>query len=124
LVRTTAAAAACFPSGRSPSAIAALHQFADARPFENAEPGDPDVANPFAVVLQQAKRIGQLRAEIETEVDPFGVSGGEDKGAAAFAGEGEMVGDSVDLIDEFGGAGASSRMSLRAARASSWIGAA
>jgi hypothetical protein len=61
------------------------------------------VSDHFALALQEAFRVGQQGSEIETEVDPIGVGGGEDEGVARTAGEGEVIGDGVDLVDELAG---------------------
>ena len=66
---------------------------------------DAHVANQFALATQQVARIGQDRAEVKTEVDPISMRRGEHERVAGPVREGEVVGDSVHLVDEFAGLG-------------------
>ena len=78
-------------------------QLPDTRRFEIRGVRDADVANPFAFTVQQALRIGERRTEVKAEVDPIGMGRGEHEGIADAAGEREVIGDGVDLVDELAG---------------------
>jgi hypothetical protein len=78
-------------------------QLPDTGRFEIRGVCDADVANPFAFTVQQALRIGERRPEVKTEVDPIGMRRGEHEGIADAAGEREVIGDGVDLVDELAG---------------------
>jgi len=58
------------------------------------------MANPFSIAAQQTIRVGQRGAEVEAEVDPVGIGGGEDEGIARPSGECKVVRDGVHLVDE------------------------
>ena len=77
-----------------------FYQFPNAGRLQIRTLRNPDVANPFALASEQATRIGQLRAEVEAQVDPLRVSRGEHECVAGFVREREVIGDGVQLIDE------------------------
>jgi len=63
----------------------------------------PHVANPLAVAAEQAIGIGQMRAEVKADVNPIGMSSGEDEGVAGPLRKCEVVGDRIHLVDELAG---------------------
>ena len=89
-----------FASGPLRSSDGGPYQRANDRCVQIRRVRNADVADELALAAQQSIRIGQIRAEIEAEVDPIRMRGGEHERIAGPLREREMVGNGVHLVDE------------------------
>jgi len=91
---------ACGPLG---SRNGGSYQLANTGRVQIGRLRDADVADNLAFATQQTIRIGQMRAEVEAEVDPIGMRSGEYERIARARRKREVVGDGVHLVDELVG---------------------